>query len=42
MSFEHVDFDRPARFDNRMLGSVGSAPHTNTGPAPIGTLDVPN
>ena len=42
MSFEHVDFDRQARFDNRMLGSVGSAPHTNTGPAPIGTLDVPN
>ena len=36
MSFEHVDFDRQARFDNRMLGSVGSAPHTNTGPAPIG------
>ncbi len=37
MSFEYVDFDRQARFDNRMLGSVGSAPHTNTGPASIGT-----
>jgi WhiB family redox-sensing transcriptional regulator len=33
MSFEHVDFDRVIRFDNRMLGSVGSTPHTNTGPA---------
>ena len=41
MSFEHVDFDRQARFDNRMLGSVGSAPHTNTGPAPIGTNGRP-
>ncbi len=41
MSFEHVDFDRQARFDNRMLGSVGSAPHTNTGPAPIGTTGRP-
>jgi WhiB family transcriptional regulator, redox-sensing transcriptional regulator len=33
MSYEHVDFDRVIRFDNRMLGSVGSTPHTNTGPA---------
>ena len=41
MSFEHVDFDRQARFDNRMLGSVGRAPHTNTGPAPIGTNGRP-
>ena len=41
MSFEHVDFDRQARFDNRMLGSVGSAPHTNTGPASIGTNGRP-
>ena len=41
MSFEHVDFDRAVQFDNRMLGSVGSAPHTNTGPAPIGTTGRP-
>jgi WhiB family redox-sensing transcriptional regulator len=32
MSYEHVDFDRVVRFDNRMLGSIGSTPHTNTGP----------
>ena len=36
MSFEHFDFGHSARFDNRLLGSVGSTPHTNTGPAPIG------
>ena len=32
-----VDFDHVVRFDSRLLGSVGSAPHTNIGPAPIGT-----
>ena len=32
MSFEQVDLDRVLRFDNRMLGSVGSAPHTAAGP----------
>ena len=32
MSYEHVDFDSVVRFDSRMLGSVGSTPHTNTGP----------
>jgi WhiB family transcriptional regulator, redox-sensing transcriptional regulator len=37
MSFEFRDFDHVAQFDNRLLGSVGSAPHTNTEPAPIGT-----
>jgi WhiB family transcriptional regulator, redox-sensing transcriptional regulator len=37
MAFEHVDFGRPTPFDNRALGSVGSAPHTHTGPTPIGT-----
>ncbi len=42
MSFEQVDFDRHIRFDNRMLGSVGNTPHTNTGPAPIGSLGRPN
>jgi WhiB family redox-sensing transcriptional regulator len=36
MSYEQVDFDRATRFENRVLGSVGSAPHTNTGPTPIG------
>jgi WhiB family transcriptional regulator, redox-sensing transcriptional regulator len=33
MSFEQVDLDRALRFDDRMLGSVDSAPHTTTGPA---------
>jgi WhiB family transcriptional regulator, redox-sensing transcriptional regulator len=37
MSFEFRDFDHVAQFDNRLLGSVGSAPHTNTEPAPIAT-----
>ncbi len=37
MSFEQGDFDRMASFDSRLFGSVGSAPHTNTGPAPIET-----
>jgi WhiB family redox-sensing transcriptional regulator len=37
MSYEQSDFDRVVRFDNRLLGSVGSAPHTNTGRAPMGT-----
>jgi WhiB family redox-sensing transcriptional regulator len=34
MSYERVDFDGVVQFDSRMLGSVGSVPHTNTGPAP--------
>jgi len=37
MSFEFSDFDHVVQFDNRLLGSVGSAPHTNTEPAPIVT-----
>jgi WhiB family transcriptional regulator, redox-sensing transcriptional regulator len=37
MSFEFSDFDDVVQFDNRLLGSVGSAPHTNTEPAPLGT-----
>ena len=32
MSYEHADFDHVVQFDGRMLGSVGTAPHTNTGP----------
>ena len=41
MSYEHVDFDRVIRFDNRMLGSIGNEPHTNTGPAQNGTIGRP-
>ena len=41
MSFEHIDFGHAAQFDNRMLGSVGRAPHTNTGPTPIGATGRP-
>jgi len=41
MSYEHVDFDRVIRFDNRMLGSVGNEPHTNTGPAQGGVTGRP-
>jgi WhiB family redox-sensing transcriptional regulator len=37
MSFEYSDFDHAFRFDDRLLGSVDSAPHTNTGPAPFET-----
>src|SRR6202048_5343166 len=37
MSFEHSDFDHAARFDSRLLGSIGNAPHTNNGQAPIET-----
>ena len=33
MSFEQVDLDRALRFEDRMLGSVDSAPHTTTDPA---------
>jgi WhiB family redox-sensing transcriptional regulator len=36
MAYEHVDFDRQARFDNRILGSVDNILHTSTGPTPIG------
>jgi WhiB family transcriptional regulator, redox-sensing transcriptional regulator len=38
MSYEHVDFEREARFENRAIGSVGSTPHTNTVPAPLGSV----
>ena len=41
MSFEQVDFDHYSRFDNRMLGSVGNSPHTNTGPSPISAMGRP-
>jgi WhiB family transcriptional regulator, redox-sensing transcriptional regulator len=41
MAFEHLDFDREARFENRPIGPVGSAPHTHTGPTPIGAAGRP-
>ena len=41
MSFEQADFGHLTRFDNRVLGSVGSIPHTNTGPASMGSLGRP-
>jgi WhiB family redox-sensing transcriptional regulator len=41
MSFEQVDPDRALRFEDRMLGSVDSAPHTTTGPAASEILGRP-
>ena len=41
MSYGQGDFDRVVRFDNRLLGSVGSAPHSNSGPEPIATPGRP-
>jgi WhiB family redox-sensing transcriptional regulator len=41
MSYEQVDFGQSARFEHRMLGSVGNAPHTHTGPTPIGVTGRP-
>ena len=38
MSFEHVDFGRPARLHDRAWGTRGSTPHTNTGPPATGTM----
>lgn len=34
MAYEQADFGNSAPFDNRLLGSVGSAPHLQTGPVP--------
>jgi len=42
MSFEQVDFDRALRFEDRMLGSVDSAPHTTTDPAASDVVGRPN
>ena len=42
MSFEQVDFDRGLRFEDRMLGSVDSAPHTTTDPATSELVARPN
>jgi WhiB family redox-sensing transcriptional regulator len=41
MSFEQSEFDRVVRFDNRLLGSVGGAPLTDTGAAPMGAMGRP-
>lgn len=41
MAFEQADFGDSVRFDNRLLGSVGSAPHIQTGPTPAGTNGRP-
>lgn len=35
MAFEQADFDNSVPFDFTLLGTVGSAPHIQTGPAPI-------
>ena len=34
MAFEQADFGDSVRFDNRLLGSAGSASHIQTGPMP--------
>lgn len=41
MSYESGDFDRVVRFDGRLLGSVESAPHINSGPTPMGAMGRP-
>jgi WhiB family transcriptional regulator, redox-sensing transcriptional regulator len=41
MSYERVNFDHYSRFGNRMLGSISNIPHTNTGPAPVGSMGRP-
>ncbi|VEG52399.1 transcription factor WhiB [Mycolicibacterium aurum] len=41
MAFEQADFGDSIRFDNRLLGSVGSAPHIQTGPIPSGANGRP-
>jgi WhiB family transcriptional regulator, redox-sensing transcriptional regulator len=37
MSYERVDFGRPARLHDRSWGTVDSAPHTTTTTGPTGT-----
>ena len=41
MAFEQADFGDSIRFENRLLGSVGSAPHIQTGPIPSGANGRP-
>ncbi|AMO60453.1 Transcription factor WhiB [Mycolicibacterium phlei] len=37
MSFERGELNRLVRFDDRAFGSADSAPHTDSGPAPVET-----
>lgn len=41
MSFERSEFDRVVRFDDRLLGTVGSMPEPSAAPAPIGAISRP-
>lgn len=41
MAFEQADFGDSIRYDSRLLGSVGSAPHIQTGPVPSGANGRP-
>lgn len=36
MAYEQADFGNSVTFDDTLLGTVGSAPHIQTGPAPLG------
>ena len=36
MAYEQADFGNSIHFDSRLLGSVGSAPHIQTGPTAAG------
>ena len=42
MAYEQADFGDAAPFDSRLLGSVGSAPHIQTGPMPTAGSGRPN
>ena len=42
MAYEQADFGDAAPFDSRLLGSVGSAPHIQTGPMPMAGSGRPN
>jgi WhiB family redox-sensing transcriptional regulator len=41
MSFERSEFDRVVRFDDRLLGTVGSMPEPSTAATPIGAISRP-
>jgi WhiB family redox-sensing transcriptional regulator len=41
MTYEQADFGNSVHFDSRLLGSVGSAPHIQTGPMPLGVNGRP-
>ena len=42
MAYEQADFGDAAPFDSRLLGSVGSAAHIQTGPMPMAGSGRPN